>query len=267
MAFCGQCVIVKRQQLTISEIKSHSQIIFLVSFQCLAHVGLLSMLIWANWWHWGITLVMYFLFSCMGASITYHRLLAHKSWNCNAGLRQVLICIAHMALVGSAIAWVAAHRQHHVHADQSKQDLHSPRHHPWWQVLFLAMLATPQVKYAKDLLQDPTCIWWHKHYFLVHGLVNIVFVLISLEFWVCGWLAPQALTWILGSALNTFNHVIGYRSHDCADHSCNNRFFGYLFWGEGWHNNHHANPRKYQFGEQWWEWDPAAKIISWIKNN
>ena len=36
-----------------------------------------------------------------------------------------------------------------------------------------------------------------------------------------------------------------------------------LFWGEGWHNNHHANPRAWSYREKWWEWDTGAAVV-WV---
>jgi stearoyl-CoA desaturase (delta-9 desaturase) len=35
--------------------------------------------------------------------------------------------------------------------------------------------------------------------------------------------------------------------------------------GEGWHNNHHANPGNYSNKERWWEFDPSGIIIALIK--
>ena len=34
-----------------------------------------------------------------------------------------------------------------------------------------------------------------------------------------------------------------------------------LFWGEGWHNNHHARPREWNFRMKWWEFDIGAQVI------
>ncbi len=34
---------------------------------------------------------------------------------------------------------------------------------------------------------------------------------------------------------------------------------GYLSAGEGWHNNHHADPRSARHGHMWWETD-----LTWL---
>lgn len=35
--------------------------------------------------------------------------------------------------------------------------------------------------------------------------------------------------------------------------------------GDGWHNNHHANPGNWTTQEKWWELDPCGWIIYLIK--
>jgi stearoyl-CoA desaturase (delta-9 desaturase) len=65
--------------------------------------------------------------------------------------------------------------------------------------------------------------------------------------------------------VNVFGHykgLIGYRNFNTTDNSQNNMIFGYLAWGQGWHNNHHHAPSSYDFGKsvsnKWWEWDPCS---------
>ena len=51
-----------------------------------------------------------------------------------------------------------------------------------------------------------------------------------------------------------------YGRYDTADNSRNNWLLGYLN-GEGWHNNHHAEPRSAAYGQRWWELDVYYLII------
>lgn len=243
-------------------INKHS--VGLLILQLIAHVGLISMAFWAAWYHVLITIVIYFLMSGMGASIGYHRLFSHKSFTPPTWFRHVCMTCGHMAGIGSAISWVAIHRSHHAHTDRSNQDPHSPHHHAWYKVLWFSMFEPVQVKLVKDLLRDTTCVWWHTYYWHVHVTTSLLLMLISPTIWVCAYLAPQALTWSMGGLLNYVNHVWGYRNHATQDESRNNWFFALVYWGEGWHNNHHADPKKYQFGEKPWELDVGAWIIKHI---
>ena len=208
--------------------------------------------------------MIYFCMSCLGASIGYHRLFSHKSFDSPAWFKHLCMMCGHMAGIGSAISWVAIHRSHHAHTDQSTQDPHSPHHHAWYKVLWLSMFEQVNIRYVKDLLRSPAHVWWHKYYWHVHVIIFVMMMLISPTWLVCAYLAPQALTWSMGGALNIVNHMWGYKNHTTKDHSTNNWIFGVLYWGEGWHNNHHAHANRYQFGERWWEFDMGAMIIKLV---
>jgi stearoyl-CoA desaturase (delta-9 desaturase) len=47
----------------------------------------------------------------------------------------------------------------------------------------------------------------------------------------------------------------GYRNYETSDSSRNNAVVALLNGGEGWHNNHHADPRSARHGHTWWEFD------------
>ena len=50
-------------------------------------------------------------------------------------------------------------------------------------------------------------------------------------------------------------HVWGYRNYETDDRSRNNAIIALLVSGEGWHNNHHADPSSARHGHKWWEID------------
>jgi stearoyl-CoA desaturase (delta-9 desaturase) len=55
----------------------------------------------------------------------------------------------------------------------------------------------------------------------------------------------------------------GYRNYDTHDDSRNNILVGLISNGEGWHNNHHAQPRAAAHGVRWWELDVSFLTI-WV---
>ena len=59
------------------------------------------------------------------------------------------------------------------------------------------------------------------------------------------------MTW----AINSAAHMWGYRNYETREDSRNNWLFAILTNGEGWHNNHHADPRSAKHGHRWWEVD------------
>jgi hypothetical protein len=161
-------------------------------------------------------------------------------------------------------------------ADKEK-DIHSPVVYGKWQA-FLGWLNftsdknnTINVKYAIDLLRKPNFIWFHNNYYrLLFGFP----LLVALFDWRLAFAAfylPTFISLIQDNGVNVFGHIkglIGYRNFDTNDFSQNNAFFGYLGWGQGWHNNHHAKPANYDFGSgtsgKWWEFDPCRLFLPFL---
>jgi stearoyl-CoA desaturase (delta-9 desaturase) len=67
--------------------------------------------------------------------------------------------------------------------------------------------------------------------------------------------------WHLTWSVNSITHLWGYRNYDTPDNSRNNLIIALLNSGEGWHNNHHADPRSARHGHKWWELDLAWLTI------
>ena len=61
--------------------------------------------------------------------------------------------------------------------------------------------------------------------------------------------------WHATWAVNSVTHRWGYRNYDTGEDSRNNILIGLLANGEGWHNNHHADPRAARYWHKWWEVD------------
>jgi stearoyl-CoA desaturase (delta-9 desaturase) len=58
-------------------------------------------------------------------------------------------------------------------------------------------------------------------------------------------------TWLVNSA----THMWGSRRYNTKDDSRNLWWVAMVSWGEGWHNNHHANPTSARHGLAWYELD------------
>ena len=238
---------------------------FLFLFQCLTHVSFIPMIIWGELWQWSIAVIIYFFTGCIGMSGTYHRLLSHRSyrsprwWECFG-----TIC-ATLGGTGSSIAWCSVHRAHHRFTD-SERDPHSPHHQGVLRTQFFSMFYEPNIKYVPDLLRDPWHLWMHKNYWLVHGIYATLLFLIDPWALIYAWLIPSLILWHAGSAINTLGHLWGWQDHRPGeDSSTNHPVLGILMWGEGWHNNHHAFPADYHFGQKWWQIDITRYVIDLIK--
>jgi stearoyl-CoA desaturase (delta-9 desaturase) len=69
------------------------------------------------------------------------------------------------------------------------------------------------------------------------------------------------LHWHATWAVNSVTHRFGYRNYDTDEGSRNHFLVGLLANGEGWHNNHHADPRAACYQHHWWEIDTTYWVI------
>jgi fatty-acid desaturase len=225
------------------------------------------------------------VFGMIGINLGYHRLLTHRSFSCPRWLEHILailgVCSAHMP----PAHWVAVHRRHHLFADK-EQDPHSPAlnffwgHIGWIALKSEDMLRGPLTqRYAQDLLREPFYSWLETYWqgvvllswiiFLMSGLIGGLLVgmnaqeatQFALSVFIWGVVARTVYVWHVSCFVNSVSHRWGYRSYETADDSRNNLFVGYFAHGEGWHNNHHADPRAALHGHRAWEFDPVFWII------
>jgi fatty-acid desaturase len=238
----------------------------LIAYQILAHIAFVVMIIYGSLAEWLVALGLYVLFTTVGGTVTYHRLLSHKSFNAPKWFEYFGTILATIGGNGSGITWAAIHREHHRYTDEAK-DPHSPIFKSIFKIQFLSMLDKPNVRYVPDLLRSPFHLWVHQNYWIINLIYVISIMLIDPFAIVYAYFVPTLLVWHAGSLINTLNHTRGYRSYNIDDRSTNNPITGYLVSGEGWHNNHHAEPGNPQFGRKWWEFDLGYWVIKLVKNN
>jgi len=86
---------------------------------------------------------------------------------------------------------------------------------------------------------------------------------LSLLVW--GVFLRTVLVWHITWSVNSVTHLWGYRNYDTDENSRNNVFVGLWSNGEGWHNNHHAQPRAAAHGHKWWEFDVTYLTIQFLQ--
>ncbi len=231
--------------------------------QLLCHLGLLCwLLLKPTWPEFFCIFGMYFLMGCFGMSCTYHRLLTHRSYKISTPLEVVGTFLGSIGLVGSSLAWTAAHQQHHQFTDQ-KNDPHSPSILGFMYSQWLSMFSSVSLR-KSPVLSSRFHQFMHKYYFLINlTWATLLIAIFGYRSWLIFHLAPAAILWNAGSFINTFCHTnfVGYRNFETHDLSRNNFLFGFLVWGEGWHNNHHFNPKEANFRLNRFEFDISYFFI------
>lgn len=245
-----------------------SSITSVSAIQMLATVSTLVGLFFVDitWHAMLLLLVAYFLYSGIGISMMMHRYWTHKSFEFKSDtVKWIFTWFALMAGRGSVIGWVYVHREHHTFSDTEK-DPHSPLH-KGWRVFFFHMMGytgTLNKKIVRDLLTRSQ-VDIDKYYVLIvlSGVASLLLISPWFAFW--AWAVPVTLVKLVWSSFIYFGHAIGYQNHATRDNSKNCWPFALLMWGEGWHNNHHNNPRAWHLKENWWELDVVGNIIKVIK--
>jgi sn-1 stearoyl-lipid 9-desaturase len=229
----------------------------------------------------------WYLFGTLGMIIGYHRLLTHRSFSCPRWLEYSLAILGVCCAEESPTVWAAWHRRHHHVADKAP-DPHSPlTSFLWGHIGWLVIKSDnsepgPLIdRYAADLVRDPFYAWlelsdnWVKIVLLSWAIFFAVgFGAASLEgdaptdaihfgssLVVWGAALRTVVLWHLTWSVNSVTHLWGYRNYDTLDNSRNNLLVGLLTSGEGWHNNHHADPSSARHGHSWREPDLAWLTI------
>jgi stearoyl-CoA desaturase (delta-9 desaturase) len=136
-------------------------------------------------------------------------------------------------------------------------------------------------RYARDLIQDRFIKWLERPrvWRMIHRIQWAVFftggavaggistgsllgaLQLGLSWLVWGVLVRTVAVWHITWSVNSVTHLWGYRSFNVRDNSRNNWLVGLVSNGEGWHNNHHADPRCAAHGQRWWELDVSYLTI------
>lgn len=245
----------------------------------------------AFFWHQHVPLravdvglfIAFALLTKLGITAGFHRLFSHRAYAAPAAIASFFAILGSMSAQGPLLFWVSLHRLHHARSDRS-QDPHSPVA-PWCGVRgflhghlgwMLRLEFRDSKRFVNDLLRDPTARFISRHYatwvalglaipaaigavaganglspnwqgavsgMLWGGLLRIVYV--------------QHVTW----CVNSVCHLFGSRPFSTRDRSRNNVIIAVLALGEGWHNNHHAQPRSARHGFATWQVDLTYGVI------
>lgn len=219
---------------------------------------------------WPFVIIAWALISGLGVAIGFHRIYSHKTHALKPWLDNFILACGTLGGQGSSISWTAVHRGYHHRFSDSEKDLHSPVAHGRWHAFFgwywNLNEATINHKYAVDLFRLKNHVWAHKHYFkIIYGFViltAIIYPPLTIVY-----MSALFLSLLQDNLVNVLCHEknLGYRNFAIADQSNNFWLLGYLGWGQGWHNNHHKHPARFNFGVNWWEFDPARLWLPLLK--
>jgi stearoyl-CoA desaturase (delta-9 desaturase) len=220
--------------------------------------------------------VLLYLIRGFGVTAGYHRLLAHRSFQTSRPVQFLFALAGSLAVQGGPLWWVAHHRAHHCDTD-TREDIHSPTTHGFWQSHMGWMMSAEafqeQGANARDLHRFPEIKFLQRNYVtLLIGQGVLLYALgaalragfphwgtSGAQFLVWGLFVSTVALWHATFMVNSVCHIWGGRPNRTRDDSTNNALVALLALGEGWHNNHHAFPFSARHGLRWWQLD-----LTWL---
>lgn len=226
-----------------------------------------------NWWY----IFFAWLFYAIGNGTIGHRYFSHKSFEVPIPIHWMLGLWCTLCAYSPLHYWQVQHLHHHRNADNEK-DLHSPQNGLLKAFLFWP-LSTKRIEdvfrersslvIMARAFQDRSVKFFSENFFII----NIVFLIVVALFDYTVIFSVLGVAYILEQirlgVVNTVTHIpklpgnYSNHPHIGQDLSQNNWIIGFITLGFGWHNNHHADPKKLILTERWWEIDIEG-YVGWL---
>ena len=232
-------------------------------------IGIVVAFYTSLWWL-VLGVIWYRIIGIIFVSIGMHRYFTHRSFK-TGPKRHILFALGSIiSSNGSPIAFAAQHTHHHKNSDNDL-DLHRPsdgifhscvswllHSHQWF-------FEEKEMKIPMFIVKDRLINFIHKYYFTLWMSISLFLCLIDWKLFL--FLMPFAG----GLSVLTGNIVVGYLAHtklpgsyknfNTKDNSYNHQLIQTIELGEGYHNNHHADPSNYNFAKLPQEFDVCAVLI------
>ncbi len=220
-----------------------------------------------DWWMFGTLYIV----TGLGITVGYHRLAAHRSFDCPDWVKAGLLLAGGWALQNTVLKWAADHLRHHAHCDTSADPYNAQR--GFWFSHCGWLLVTDRhsdERYATRLRQDRVVLWQSRYYvpIVLSGLALPFIIGAAVNGWMgglsCFLLAGVGRTFaVLNSTfcINSICHLWGEQPYGRSNSSRDNWWVSLLTFGEGYHNYHHTYPSDYRNGPYWYNFDPSKWLI------
>jgi stearoyl-CoA desaturase (delta-9 desaturase) len=197
---------------------------------------------------WLVPSALIYAWANLTTSVGFHRLAAHRSFECSPMWKRILFLSAHLYGLGSSISWRAQHPNHHRYADTDR-DPHNVQ--GWWSIFLFAVYGR-EVNYRFNLralvpyLRDPFEGWLHRNYWAPHIALVIVLGLLSWKALLFAYLFPVGLFTIVGGIHNVVSHRVRKGPTDLVWWSL------FSISGEWLHERHHLRPGEWDYSGRYW---------------
>jgi stearoyl-CoA desaturase (delta-9 desaturase) len=209
-----------------------------------------------------LTFTAAYALNCLYMTVFYHRALTHGAVRLSPWAKRFVVATGVWVTGLDPKSWCCMHRLHHLHSD-TEADPHSPMRfgvagvfraqllHYIWTMQGLDRGLRRYQTIAADLdfpvdWVNRKRLWFFPHF--VH-LAIAIGIGVAFHAWLAGlcFFVGLLCAPLGGWAVNAFGHSRGYRNFETPDNSRNNTAVALLVCGEGYQNNHHADPTRASF--------------------
>lgn len=206
-----------------------------------------------------------------------HRYASHRAFSMSKFWERFFYLLTYLTQGSSYVSprvYAIMHRMHHAYTD-TELDPHSPKNERnIFIMMWRARVVTANIYKSKTPIEPrflknlPDWKWLDK---IAHSnLSRLIWIGIYVSIYIV--FAPTAWMFLLlpihilmvpvhGIIVNWFAHKYGSVNFEVKNTSTNLFKLDLLLMGEAYHNNHHKNPSRSNFGFKWYELDPGYLII------
>lgn len=217
-----------------------------------------------------LALAVFLLCLCgsVGIGLGYQWFLTQRSLQLPQWLEYKAVTMGALAPQGGPLFRVATHRMHSAFFEDNERDPYSANRGFRWSHLLSLIYPREQTfdpkshhQFAPRLARDTYYCWLERYFIVPQILLGLQLYRIGgLSYVMYGIVGRTVLLWHSTWLINSTSPMREYRSFAIKDGLLNLRWAGLITYGEGWHNNHHAEPHIAPAGRRWWEID----MIWWV---
>lgn len=232
-----------------------------------------------------LLIITCYLTGMVGITFGFHRLLTHKSLKANRWVEYFSALCGTLACQGGPISWVGQHRVHHAYSDRA-EDPHNIKKGFWHSHIGFIFNRRQDLDmidevshYCPDVARNPYYRFLENYMIPIQFLFGFSLLGLggvlgqgngfdwnhALSYVVWGVFVRLVVVYNITWLVNSATHLWGSRPNPTLDESRNNWWVAILAFGEGWHNNHHAQPRSARHGWEWWQVDQTWIFINILK--
>ena len=245
---------------------NYSNIIFMVIYI----TGFILSLFLVDWCLLSLYEILFLILfiSCTNLSVMtgWHRYFTHRSFKVKPIVEWFFLFFGSSIFTGSVLEWMSEHFSHHSNLDDYNKDPTSIKKgffysHMGW------IFYNQDIKLLKD---NRKIVNWHHENWLKLSFISGVLIPFVIYYLISGSLLNSLLVGVFFRSVisqqslflvGSWSHFFGKKDESGKSSATNSLLVSFFCFGEGYHLNHHINPKDYRAGYKWYNYDPGKWFV------